>query len=124
MYDCAYIVNARKNYWGVMYDPITKYNENHDTPLSNVKIRAAIYKVTREEEEEENIVMVDKLDPQRNESENSKYLINKLVNLTIKYTENDSNRATARDVQVQFAGDLSKISYQNLLRFQVIAMRQ
>ena len=36
---------AKKNYWGGMYDNITRYNNQHHTLLSNVNIRKAIDQV-------------------------------------------------------------------------------
>ena len=41
-------------------------------------------------------------------------LIKEVANLTIYGIGNDSNRATAIDAQVQFAGNSSEISHQNL----------
>ena len=62
--------------------------------------------------------------PQINKSDNSKDLMNELANWTKNAFRNDSNGATASDLQVQFAGDLSEVSHQNLLRGWVIGMRQ
>ena len=55
-----------------MYDTITKYNEQHHTPLSNVNIIEAIDQVMREEEAESNNVKVDIFSPQINKSDSSK----------------------------------------------------
>ena len=48
-YECPCVENLKENYWVEMYDTITKYNDRHNTPVSNVKIREAINQVTREE---------------------------------------------------------------------------
>ena len=69
-----------------MYDTITKYNEQHHTPLSNVNIIEAIDQVMREEEAESNNVTVDIFSPQINNSED---LIDKVTNLTINDVKND-----------------------------------
>ena len=41
-YPRACMENAKGKYLGEMYDNITKYNDKHNTPLSNVNIRSAI----------------------------------------------------------------------------------
>ena len=69
-----------------MYDTITKYNDQNHTLLSNVNIREAIDKLTREEEVESNNVTVNTFSPQRNEIEN---LINEVENLTINDVGNN-----------------------------------
>ena len=61
--------NAKEKYWGEMYDTMTKYNDQHHTPLSKVNIIEAIYQVMREEDAEENNVTVDMFFPQINESD-------------------------------------------------------
>ena len=40
----------RRKVLGEMYDNITKYNDKHNTPLSNVNIGEGIDQVMREEE--------------------------------------------------------------------------
>ena len=65
-----------------MYDTITKYNGQNHTTLSNVKIREAINKVMKEEQEESNNVMVDTFRPQRNKSDN-------IINQVTNFTKND-----------------------------------
>ena len=85
-YERACMANAKEKYRSEMYDTITKYNDQHHTPLSNVNIIEAIDQVTREKQSEANNATVDMFCPQRNESEN---LINKVANLTINDVEND-----------------------------------
>ena len=60
------MTNAKKKYWGEMYDTIIKYNDKHHTQLSNVNIRSAIDQVMREEEVKANNVPVYMFGPQRN----------------------------------------------------------
>ena len=50
-------------------------------------------------------------------------LIKKAANLTINDSRNNSNRATASDVQVQFVGDSAGIFHQNLLSRRMIEIR-
>ena len=50
--------------------------------------------------------------------------INKVANLIINYVRNVSNRATMRDVQVQFLGDPDGISYHSLLSGYMFGIRQ
>ena len=105
-----------------------------------MNIREAIDQVMIEEEAEANNATVDTLIPQRNESENSNDQINEVANLKIKDVENNlinkvtkfrindardnSNEATASDVQVQFSRDSDGISHQDLLNSLVIGMGQ
>ena len=63
-----------------MYDTITKYNNQHHTPLSNMNSIEAKYQVILEEQVEENNFTFDIFHPHRNKSEN---LIDKISNLTI-----------------------------------------
>ena len=51
-------------------------------------------------------------------------IINKSANLTINNVGNDSKGATARDLQVQFAGNSARIFHQNLLSGRMIGIRQ
>ena len=74
------MTNTRDNYWGEIYDTITKHNDHNHKPLYNVNIRETIDKVMREEKVVTNNIMVDKFIPQRNDSEN---LINKVKHLKI-----------------------------------------
>ena len=105
-----------------------------------MNIREAIDQVMIEEEAEANNATVDTLIPQRNESENSNDQINEVANLKIKDVENNlinkvtkfrindardnSNEATASDVQVQFSENIAVIPHQKLLSSRVIGMIQ
>ena len=86
VYECTCIENAKEKYPGEMYDTITKFNDQHHTPLSNGNIRETIDQVTREGQAETNNLTVDAFSPQRNESDN---LINEVANLTIIDVGND-----------------------------------
>ena len=74
---------------GGIYNTITKYNDQHHTILSNVKIIEAINQVMIEAESEANKATVDMFSTQKNKSDHSKYLINKFANLTINDNGDD-----------------------------------
>ena len=118
------MANEKEKHWRGMYDTITKYNYKHSTQLSNVKITEVIDQVMVDEESEADNVTVDMLSPQRNRSDNLNDLINELTSLTINDVGKYSNGATMSDLQVQFSGDPSGFSHQNLLSDRVIGTRQ
>ena len=89
-----------------------------------MRIREEINQLLREEDTEENNDTVDTFSPQRNGSENLKYLINEITNLKINNVRNDSNGATEIDVQAQLADDPAGIYQQKLLSSRVIGIRQ
>ena len=127
-----------------MYVTITNNNDRNHALLSNAKIREAIDQLILEYQSEANNFTVDTFSPQINESDNlikevinltinevrnnlidkvanltiinfGNNLIKKVANFAIDYVRNNSNGATASDVQVQFVGNSAGISHQNLL---------
>ena len=113
--------NTKDKYWTEMYDTITNYNCQNNTPLYNSNIREAIDKVIRKEQTEENNVTVDTFSPIRNEGENiinkvasmkingvRNYLIGCVANVTINYVRNNINRANTSDVKTPTTESLAR----------------
>ena len=119
-----------------MYDTITNHNDRNHTQLYNAKITEAIDQVILEEQTEANNATVDLFSSQKNKSKNlilkvtyltinnvGENMIDNVADLTINDVGNNSNRVTESYVQVQLAGDSTRISHQNLWSRRIIGIR-